>query len=247
VISDDPNFFRQLAASTRFGRLIHVASCTSTQDLAAADPNRSAAIYWADHQTAGRGRQQRIWDDEPGTDIAATFRCSVAAPSPIALAVGVPLCVLQAAEPLVGRKLRLKWPNDVFCDDRKLAGVLIDGDGNGNYAIGIGINLNRTRFPRELEASATSLALVCGHTFDRAALLLDLAQRLEAMLQALAKCEVGALTEQFRDRLGLLGANVRVRAGQDYEGVIESIDLEHLRLADGQSIPLGIVQSIAPR
>ena len=155
--------------------------------------------------------------------------------------------VLQAAEPLVGRKLRLKWPNDVFCDGRKLAGVLIDGDGNGNYSIGIGINLNRTRFPRELEAIATSLALVCGRTFHRAALLLDLAQRLETMLQALARGELGALSEQFRDRLGLLGASVCIRAGQDYEGVIESIDLERVRLTDGQCLPLGIVQSIAPR
>lgn len=221
-----------------------MASCPSTQDLAAADADPAAAIYWADHQTAGRGRQQRVWDDEHGTDIAATFRFHAAIPSPLTLAASVPLCVLQAIEPQLGRELRLKWPNDVFCDGHKLAGVLIDADGSGRYAIGIGINVNRTRFPRELEGIATSLALACGHTFDRHALLLALAQRLEAVLQLLASGSLRELTDQFSARLDLIGKRVRILANGEHEGTLEALDFERLRLDSGRMLPLGIVQSI---
>lgn len=244
MLLDDPTLQQQLATTTRFGRLVHVASCPSTQDLAASDPDPSAAIYWADHQTAGRGRQQRVWDDEHGVDIAATFRFRAALPSPLALAASVPLCVVQAVEPLLGRELRLKWPNDVFCDNRKLAGVLIDADGSGGYAIGIGINVNRTRFPRELEGIATSLALASGRTFDRAALLLALAQRLEAMLLCLANGQVSELTAQFCARLGLIGKRVRILAHGEHEGTLETLDFERLQLDSGRVLPLGIVQSI---
>lgn len=244
MLLDDPTLQQHLAATTRFRRLVHVASCPSTQDLAAADPDPSAAIYWADHQTAGRGRQQRVWDDEHGTDLAATFRFEAALPSPLALAASVPLCVLQAIEPQLGRELRLKWPNDVFCDGRKLAGVLIDADGRGHYAIGIGINVNRTRFPRELEGIATSLALACGRTLDRHALLLALAQRLEAVLQLLASGSLRELTAQFSARLGLIDKRVRILANGEHEGTLEALDFEQLRLDSGRTLPLGIVQSI---
>lgn len=244
MLLDDHTLQQQLAATTRFGRLVHVASCPSTQDLAAADLDPSAAIYWADHQTAGRGRQQRVWNDEHGTDIAATFRFHASTPSPIALAAAVPLCVLQAIEPHLGRGLSLKWPNDVFCDGRKLAGVLIDADGKGQYAIGIGINVNRTRFPRELEGIATSLALACGRTLDRHVLLLALAQSLEAVLHTLAGGALDKLAAQFGSRLGLIGKRVRVVAGSEHEGILEALNLERLLLDSGRTLPLGMVQSI---
>lgn len=251
----DAEIGSRLCACTRFGRLVHVPSCTSTQELAAADtaPLEPWTVYWADHQTAGRGRRQRTWDDEPGADLTATFRVRAVLPEPVALPAAVALCVLQAVEqaalPALSRTLRLKWPNDVLLDGRKLAGVLIDAGvaGPGSLAVGVGINVNRTRLPRELEGRATSLALADGREHDRADLLLDLARRLDAVLGLLAAAEparVAALEAAFRERLGLMGRIVECEAGRRTTGLLTGLDFREIAFADGRRVPLGQVQML---
>jgi BirA family biotin operon repressor/biotin-[acetyl-CoA-carboxylase] ligase len=239
----------RLAAATQFHRLVHVAQCPSTQDLAAADPGADPAIFWADHQTAGRGRQQRPWHDAPGADLLATFRVRPRLPVPMALPVAVPLCVVEAVEPLLagtGRALRLKWPNDVLVDGRKLAGVLIDADSGhaGRFLIGLGINVNGTALPAELQAVATSLRLLTGRMHDRAELLLALATGLDRALRALADGELAPFEQRFRASLGLMGRRVVVRAGDVVRGRLEALGFDGLRLDDGRTFPLGQVQEL---
>lgn len=235
-----------LRATTRFQKLVHVASCPSTQDLAAAAPADGDAVFWADHQTRGRGRQQHEWHDEPGADLAVTFRVRLALPAPLALPAALPIAVLTALEPLAGRALRLKWPNDLFLDDRKLCGVLIDAGvvGRDSYLIGIGVNCNRTRFPRELEATATSLALATGHTIDRGELLLAIARELEAMLRDLAVRRHDRLEQTFCARLGLVGQRVVVDAGAEHVGVLQHLDFQRVTLDGDRSFPLAIVRGM---
>jgi BirA family biotin operon repressor/biotin-[acetyl-CoA-carboxylase] ligase len=235
-----------LRQSTRFRRLHHVASCTSTQDLAAVAPRDGDAVFWADHQTRGRGRQQREWHDEPGADLAVTFRVAVALPQPLALPAALPVAVLQAIEPLAGQRLRLKWPNDLFLDGRKLCGVLVDAGVGGpdTYAIGVGVNCNRTRFPPDLEYRATSLARVTGHEIDRGVLLVGIARQLETVLCELAAGRLARLEGLFRERLGLVGRNVVLDAGGRHEGVLQHIDFEHAQV-EQQRLPLALVRAMA--
>lgn len=235
----------ELGRQTRFQQLVHLPECTSTQDLAGTDPTGSDAVFWADHQTRGRGRQQHVWDDEPAADLAVTFRVRADLPQPLALAASVPVVVVQTLEPLLERDLRIKWPNDVFCDDRKLAGVLIDASGGrpGTWQIGIGININRRVFPAELQTTATSLALVTGRTFDRGRVLLDLALALDRALAAMLAGRTAELEQLFRRRLGLVGRPVVVTAGREFEGRLSDLDFERLVL-DGRPFALGAVQGI---
>ena len=239
-----------LKRSTRFRRLVHVAACASTQDLAAQpDANPATpddAVFWADHQTEGRGRQQRTWSDEAGLDVAVTLRTTVALPEPTALPAALPVAVLQAAEPLAERRLRIKWPNDVYLGDQKLAGVLIDRDSRrpDTFRIGVGLNVNRTRFPSELQAIGTSLALATGRLHDRATVLLALATRIDAMLTALARGEGAELERLFRDRLGLLGERVEIDARERSSGVLRRIDFRELQVDDRPPVPLAIVRAM---
>lgn len=238
-----------LQQRTRFRNLVHVPSCTSTQDLAAAEPEADDAIFRADHQTRGRGRQQREWHDEPGADLAVTFRVRVALPRPLALAAALPVAMLQAIEPVLGRPVRLKWPNDLYVDGRKLSGVLVDAGvpSPDSFLIGIGVNGNRTRFPRDLEATATSLALVTGHVVDLDALLLALAERIEAMLVDLQARAHARLEAVFRERLGLVGKAVTIDVGREHTGTLVAIDFEQLHLDGERTFPLGLVRAIRAR
>lgn len=235
-----------LRERTRFPELVHAVSCTSTQDLAARHPGSGDAIFWADHQTRGRGRMQREWHDEPGKDLAITMRVTARLPQPTALPAALPVAVLQACEPLAGRPLRIKWPNDVHLDGRKLAGVLIDaGSGTPDtYLIGIGVNCNRVRFPPDLEATACSLATATGHEIDRGQLLLQIAGRVHAMLDDLVAGRHAALESVFRERLGLFGQRVRVQAATVHEGVLTALDFERLVLDDELALPLAVVRGI---
>ncbi len=248
---DHPELETLLRDRTRFRQLHHVASCPSTQDLATAAPRDATgqfinAVFWADHQTRGRGRQQHEWHDEPGADLAVTFRIQAQLPMPLALPAAVPVAVALACEPLTGEPLRIKWPNDVFLHGRKLCGVLIDAGvvGPDTYLIGIGVNCNRVRFPPGLEATATSLAITTGHEVDRRALLLAIAIELEAALQAIATGQQQELEAVFRDRLGLFGRRVRVEATEQLEGVLTHLDFSQLVLDGGRALPLGIVRGI---
>lgn len=240
-----------LRAHTRFVALRYEASCSSTQDLAATAPRDGngrliEAVFWADHQTRGRGRHQRHWHDEPGQDLAVTFRLQQPLPNPAMLPAAVPVAVALACEPQLGRPLRIKWPNDLYLDGQKLSGVLIDAGvlGPDTYLIGIGVNCNRVRFPPELEASATSLALASGHPVDRGELLLSLARELDRTLAHLANGTTAALQQAFRERLGLLGRRVTVHAPEPTTGVLTDLDFTRLVLDGNRSLPLASVRSL---
>jgi BirA family biotin operon repressor/biotin-[acetyl-CoA-carboxylase] ligase len=252
----DQKLADRLQRETRFERLLHVAECGSTQDLAAAADAAGWSVCWSDHQTQGRGRQQRVWDDERALDLAVTFRVQVRLPNPVALPAVMPLCVLRAASAMtktvhcpIDARIRLKWPNDVLVDGRKLAGVLIDASGVGrdSYLIGIGINVNRTRMPRELEATATSLALCTGTEFDRGELLRLLANDIDrtlARLEANGSDDMRILSAEYNQRLALIGRDVVIDTGTQRIARLVAMDFERATLDDGSRVALGQIRSL---
>lgn len=243
----DDRLAAELRRTTAFVRLVHVDVATSTMDLAAADPDDAPAIFWADHQTRGRGRQQRPWHDLPALGLAVTFRVRPLLPLPVALPAVVPLCVLETLAAAGAAPLRLKWPNDVLLADRKIAGVLIDAATArpGVYLIGIGVNVNEPELPPAVADLATSLRRHTGRDHDRWAMLGDLASRLDRALSALARGEHAAFEERYRHHLGLLGRRVVVRTGAATTGVLRDLSFAAgAALADGRSFPLGQIQEL---
>lgn len=237
----------RLTAGTRFSRLIHVQSCESTQVLAQQDHEPGSAAFWADHQTGGRGRQGHAWHDEAARDLTVTFKVAgLRLANPAQLAAVVPVAVLDVLEQVSGLRLTLKWPNDLMVTGRKIAGILIDSLGTPPvHLIGVGINVNRTGFPPELRGSASSLALVTGHEYDRADLLVHLAIGLDDALAELAPGRIDRLLGLFRERLGLLGRRVVLTAGgKEQSGRLTGLDFDHATLDAGAPIPLAIVQGL---
>ena len=126
------------------------------RDLALAGAPHGTLVT-ADEQTAGRGRQGRSWTAELGDALLLSLVVRSVRPL-LPLAAAVAVC--EAVRPL---EAAVKWPNDVWIDRRKVAGILLEGRPQEGWAvIGIGLNVRTREFPPELSETATSLALA-GH------------------------------------------------------------------------------------
>ena len=161
----------------RFGSRITVFRETgSTNDIVlrvAEGGEEEGFVAFAESQTRGRGQFGRRWSSAPG--LGLWFSALIRPKWPTALLPQItPLVAVSVAESLAaisGLTIRIKQPNDILHAGRKLAGILSEARTGGEVfvALGIGINVNHARadFPLELQASASSLALETGRTWER--------------------------------------------------------------------------------
>jgi len=142
--------------------LIEYDEVGSTLDVAhtlAADGAAAGTVVVANAQTAGRGQRGRAWQSEHGAGVWLTLieRPSDASALDV-LSLRVGLALAPALDPFAASPVRLKWPNDLYVDGRKLGGILIEArwrEGEPDWvAIGAGINLR----PPASEARAIGLA-----------------------------------------------------------------------------------------
>lgn len=152
------------------------------KDLIAAGAEPGTVVS-ARRQTNGRGQYGRVWLFEEG---AAAFSVLLRYEGEIPrnLTVRAGECVVAAIEEAVGESvegIRIKLPNDILIDDKKVCGILTEGMTKGNVSwvvCGIGINVNCESIPKEVEGIATSLYLKTGEKFDITALIRDVQRRL---------------------------------------------------------------------
>lgn len=240
-MSDDADDLRGLGAwlRGRYGRSHeHYAALGSTNDRALEwlrDGAPHGAVVTADAQTAGRGRRGRQWFSPAGQSLYASL---VLRPGPVrpperlgalGLAAGVGLC---AGLPPLPQPVRLKWPNDLEVDGRKLGGILCESRWVGDapeVVVGFGLNVHGTAFPGPLAARATSLALCGGgRAPGRAELLAALLEGLEQALEPFMARGFAAVRERYVPWCATLGQPVAVGdAGQPaggLRGVAERLD-----------------------
>ena len=126
----------------------------------------------ADTQTAGRGRLGRTWVAPPGASllVSVLLRPQVAVTRAHLLTVAAGLAAIDVVRAVAGIDARLKWPNDVVVDDRKLAGILAEASGDA-VVVGMGLNVRWTDFPPEIAQAATACNLESDRPVDRDALL----------------------------------------------------------------------------
>ena len=144
----------------------------------------------SEHQTAGRGRRGRGWSDEKEQSIcmSVVLRPPVAAELapryPIAAALGI--CDAFVS---LGIAAKIKWPNDLLYEEKKLSGILLEAGFCGGacfFVVGIGINVNQTSFHGEIKDTATSLRLAAGKELAREVVL---SAALNAMEPVFSLCE----------------------------------------------------------
>jgi BirA family transcriptional regulator, biotin operon repressor / biotin---[acetyl-CoA-carboxylase] ligase len=194
---------------------VHFRLTDSTNEQARALASAGAphgTLVTADEQRAGRGRQGRSWSVPPRSAVLMSLVLrEFTATLPLAAAVAV--CEALPAD------ARIKWPNDVWIDGRKVAGILVEGRPQQGWAVlGIGVNVATAEFPSELRRTATSLRLEGADlTTDEA--LVELLAALRLWLPRPAPDVLAA----WRSHDALLGHAVRWANGSK-EGTAAGVD-----------------------
>jgi BirA family transcriptional regulator, biotin operon repressor / biotin---[acetyl-CoA-carboxylase] ligase len=192
---------------------VHLRLTDSTneraKELAAAGAPHGTLVT-ADEQSAGRGRQGRAWMAPARSAVLMSLITRRLAPT-LPLAAAVAIC---EALPV---RCEIKWPNDIWLERRKLAGILVEGRPQEGWAVlGIGLNVTTEAFPAELGETATSLRLA-GIEASTEAVLAGLLDSLGEWLEAPDEAVLAA----WRERDALRDEPVRWTGG---EGTAEGID-----------------------
>jgi len=155
----------EMTTALRFGaphrhfRLTDSTNARARELVEAGAPH--GTVVTATEQTAGRGRQGRSWSAPPGKALLYSAILRPLDERHLLLPLAVPLAVCDTAEELEpGNECQVKWPNDIWVEGRKLAGVLIEAKPQDGWAvIGVGLNLSiaTDEFPPELRETAVSL------------------------------------------------------------------------------------------
>jgi BirA family transcriptional regulator, biotin operon repressor / biotin---[acetyl-CoA-carboxylase] ligase len=221
---------------------------TVARELAGAGAPHGTVVTAAE-QTAGRGRQGRSWTAPPGSALLYSAVLRPLEPRHSVLPLAVALAVCETAEALRPEvECKVKWPNDVHLEGRKLAGILIEARPQDGWAvIGVGLNLTVApdEFPEDLRDRAISLfgsasAVPYGrHTGIRNSWAEGAAGVLSERLGEWVEADAEAVLAAWRSRDALRGREVAWDRGS---GVADGVDDRgHLlvRLADGDRVALG--------
>ncbi len=255
---DRTRFVARLGTHRLGQRLLVRETTTSTNDdawEAFATLGDGVAVV-AIAQTRGRGRAGRRWEHAAGQGLALSVAlrlgCDARQAGVIPLAAG--LAAARACHALGVPGARLKWPNDVMVEDRKLAGVLCElrraSGGSDVVVIGVGLNVRQVRedFPEQLRPLATSLALE-GSSASLEDTAAEFLTRLEPVWNESQEGDRAAVLAEWSRWANHWGQWLRVRTpAGTVEGTAQRLDADGglvLRTSEGLEITVvaGDVQS----
>ena len=164
-------------------------------------------VVSADEQSAGKGMGDNGWESEVGKNL--TFSLAVdtgflPAERQFRLSEAVPLGIIEVLDAfLPSEKLSIKWPNDIYYDNRKLAGILINSTIKANMMetsiIGVGLNVNQTQF-KDWPTHPISLQMITGKEYVLQSLLEPIAERIIIKVEQL-KSNPTSIEQDYLKRL----------------------------------------------
>ncbi len=186
-------------------------SVPSTNDLAAGFAEEHAGtVFVTDHQSSGRGQYGRVWQAEPGTSLLLSMLLFPPPElrRPVILTALAAVGIAEAIRELAGAEARIKWPNDLLVDGKKVSGILIEK--SGGVVVGLGLNLNQAVADFAELPDATSLGLLAGRAIDRDAALECVVRHLDAGYDRLLDGYRIELEAEWKRRIGFVGRSVRI-------------------------------------
>lgn len=216
--------------------LVVLTSVDSTnnylQQLTAQDLAAEGTVVLGLEQTRGRGQRGKSWESHPGLGLY----CSVLFQPPFwhvekqfvlnkAVAVGV----AQYLESKTAADIRIKWPNDIMADGKKIAGILIENNIRGQFlsavVAGVGINLNHPQMQQNFETPATSLFLLNRQHYDAETEVQELFRFMWQVYRQLVSGETEWVEAQYQHRLYRRGERAAFIRGEEvFFGVLEKVN-----------------------
>ena len=198
--------------------------------LSNSKPVPEGTVIMAESQYAGRGQQQNKWNSDPGKNLTFSLLLNptfLAVANQFDLTRVISLGVHDALEPLLGDKLKIKWPNDVYYADSKLGGILIENLLQGSLikqsVIGIGLNVNQDIFP-DWVPNPGSVKQILQQDYDLQALLSEICSHIEAWYLQLKAGKTDFVRKAYIDRLYWLNQQHGFRSnGIVFEGEIITV------------------------
>lgn len=190
---------------------LDVTDSTNSYTALHADELQSPVMVLTRSQSAGRGQRGNSWESRPGCNITCTvlFRPPEEAVGRLlpelqfAISEATALAVVDTLEDF-GIRACVKWSNDVYVGDNKIAGILIEHSVMGtrieNSRIGIGLNVNQLEFLSDAP-NPVSMALILGRTLDLTPVIDRLATHLERRLDSAAGSVAAPLHDEYLSKL----------------------------------------------
>jgi BirA family transcriptional regulator, biotin operon repressor / biotin---[acetyl-CoA-carboxylase] ligase len=227
---DDLKAFRSPASVIGCNVVVNESTGSTNDDarILAGKGAPHGTLVLANTQTSGRGRRGRVWNSPPHDNLYASFvlRPKLKPTDAPSLSLVAGLAVAEAVAPWCpGVDVRVKWPNDVRANQRKLAGVLVEASLNSDgllwVVLGIGMNVRGVSVPEELESIATTLRVLRGgEDVSRTDVLGALCVRLEQRLEECVQGGFAAIHSALAARCETLGQYVRI---DEFDGMAEAL------------------------
>jgi BirA family transcriptional regulator, biotin operon repressor / biotin---[acetyl-CoA-carboxylase] ligase len=226
----------KIPANTLFlgKNLVFMPECHSTNSFALKLCQQSpltadGTVVITSNQTAGRGQRGSTWQSEPGMNLTFSVIFKPAFLSVNHLFYLNVFSALAIRDYLTAKgcpEVLIKWPNDIYVNNKKLCGMLVENQLKGNElscaVIGFGLNLNQQQFEVDI---ASSLSLILGHPFDLQTELEMVLSLIEARYLQLRQNKLPALMEDYLQSLYWLNEVHTFSAhGDFFEGTICGVD-----------------------
>lgn len=189
--------------------LIYLDSCGSTNTIASkmleAECIVDGTVVITNNQTHGKGQRNTEWHSEPSSNLTFSI---IKYPSFLNPAQGfylnfiASLAVYRALKEFQVPQLKVKWPNDIYCGNKKLCGILIESNIMGKIIssciIGIGINVNQRLFNYD---TATSISLASGVEVSREDLLVEVLKKFNELYAELQNGDFDSIRNRYLSNL----------------------------------------------
>ena len=211
--------------------------------LSNSKPLPEGTVIMAENQFAGRGQQQKKWFTEEGKNLTFSILLNpffLNLKEQFRLTQVISLGVAKAFQNITGEGIKIKWPNDIYYNNKKLGGILIEnlvqGQKINNSVIGIGLNINQVQFPDYLP-QAISLRQILHRDYDLRALLSDICNYIEAGYLKLKTGRAADINEDYLSSLyGLNELRQFSSNGEEFEGIITGVTAQGLLKILSQNI-----------
>ncbi|HBQ26962.1 MAG TPA: biotin--[acetyl-CoA-carboxylase] ligase [Syntrophomonas sp.] len=189
-------------------------------------------VYVAGKQEGGKGRRGKKWESPPGgLWFSFLLRPTLPLPQTALLSLVFAVSLAKSLDVFLRPLCQIKWPNDIYCQGKKIAGILLEMSGeidNADYLIaGIGINVNvRTNdLPAAIDANSTSLLEVSGREIDANEVLLTVLKDLDSYYREFLNNGFSDIRLEFKSRCLHLGKVIETtRRQQIIRGLNTDID-----------------------